>query len=209
MMELGIGLDVNQPGQIMSSSVLGGPALAVSPYYLQDSFTGANGTALSAHSPEVGGPWTLTGVIEIQGNKAKFLSLAPTRAFAFATAPMTTANGFMQVDLTKVGNGDYGPIINVQDVDHLWMAWHSLYTLYLYEQTAKESFTSRGTYSTSTVGTLKIVANGDTVEVWADGVLRITYTVASRPYKSSAVGGLMIFGTAPSGSSFDNALAGP
>lgn len=28
---------------------------------LQDKFTGANGTALSAHSPDVGGPWTQVG----------------------------------------------------------------------------------------------------------------------------------------------------
>jgi hypothetical protein len=32
MMELGIGLDLNHPGQVMASSVLGGPALAVSSY---------------------------------------------------------------------------------------------------------------------------------------------------------------------------------
>jgi len=37
---------------------------------LQDKFTGANGTALSAHTPNIGGPWTQVGAgLVIQGNK--------------------------------------------------------------------------------------------------------------------------------------------
>lgn len=177
--------------------------------YLEDSFTGANGTALSSHTPEVGGPWTSTGSLQIQSNKAVWASTAATRAFTFEIAPMATANGYMQADLTKVGNGDYGVVINVQDVDHLWMAWHSLGTVYLYEQTSKEAFTSRGTYAAATVGTLKIEANDDTIKVYVDGVERISYTVGSRPYKSSAACGLMMYGAPASGSSFDNAEAGP
>lgn len=204
-----LGIGINTPVASPTSLVLGHGAAASSPYYLQDTFTDANGTALSSHTPEVGGPWTNTGVIEIQSNKAKFLSLAPTRNFAFSTAPVTTADGFMQADLTKVGNGDYGCIINVQDVDHLWMGWHSINTVYLYEQTSKEAFTSRGTYSTATVNTLKIEANGDTIKVYVDGVERITYTVASRPYKASTARGLMFYGAPATGSSLDNALAGP
>lgn len=176
-------------------------------YYLYDTFTGTNGTALSSHSPEQGGPWTNTGVLEIQSNKAKVLSGAPTRNFAFSTVPVATANGYMQADLTVVGNGDLGIIINVQDVDHLWMIWKSAGNVILYEQTSKESFTSRGSYA-SAVTTLKAIANGDTIEVWINGVLRITYTVGSRPYKSNAVSGLMFFSLVPSGSSIDNAIAG-
>lgn len=176
-------------------------------YYLYDTFTGSNGTALSAHTPEQGGPWTNTGVLEIQSNKAKFLSLAATRNYAFAIAPRTTADGYMQAGLTIVGTGDYGIVINVQDVDHLWLLWFTGGNVVLYEETAKHAFTSRGSYAT-TPATMKLVANGDTIEGWLDGVLRITYTTASRPYKSSAACGLMVFGTSPSGSSFDNALAG-
>lgn len=176
-------------------------------YYLYDTFTDTNGVDLNVHTPEQGGPWTLTGVIEVQSNKAVVVSGAATRNFAFATVPVATANGYIQADLTQVGNGDFGIIINVQDVDHLWMIWRSVGTVFLYEETAKETFTSRGTYLGAS-STIKAVANGDTIEVWVNGVMRITYTVGSRPYKSNAVSGLMMFSLAPSGSSIDNAIAG-
>jgi hypothetical protein len=203
-MRIGLGLSIVGPGPAIASVTLGGVS-GVS-YLLNDTFTDTDGVSLSSHTPDIGGPWTQTGSLSISSNKAQFASLAATRNFAFATAP-TSANGYTQADLTIVGSGDLGVIVNIQSVDTLWMAWYSTGIVYLYEQTSKEAFTSRGTWS-GTPTTLRAVTNGDTIEVWCDGVLRITYTVAGRPYKSSAVSGLMVFGTTPTGSRFDNVLAG-
>jgi len=173
---------------------------------LSDTFTGANGTSIDARSPEIGGPWTVTGGFQIQGNKAKKSSVAATRNFAWATTPVTSADNSFSADIT---GADLGIITNVQDVDHCWQIWYSnIGTVYIYEQTAKETFVNRGSFGGVSAGfNLKVITAGDTINLYVNGVLRVTYTVANRPYKTNAKVGLATY-TGSTGDQ-DNALCVP
>lgn len=161
-------------------------------YELYDTFTDNDGTQLSAHTPEKGTTWDETGSIQVQSNNAEGITLGATRFFCFATMPVATADGYTQITLNGTDR-NIGFIVNVQDVDHNWMVWVDSNGTVLYEQTAKETFVNRG----SSVGTfpivLKAVTNGDTIEVYADDVLVITYTVTDRPFKANAKVGIMIY----------------
>lgn len=173
------------------------------PYLVYDTFTDTNGTALASHTPEKGGPWTLSGgVIDVQSNAAKYASGA---AHVVGTVPVTTANGYMQATLVDGATREYGVIINAQSSTESWMAWRSgPNSVILYERSGG-SFTNRGT-AVATPATLKIEANGDTIKVYGNGVEIISYTVGSRPYKASAVSGIQFFTGCTC--SLDNAQAG-
>lgn len=175
-------------------------------YLLYDTFTGTDGTVLSSHTPEKGGPWVLTGGYTIQANKAKKSSVAATRNFAFAVASVSPADCSFSVDMT--GNGDSGIGMNVQDVDHLWMLWASGNSLFIYEESGKENFINR--VSNVDIGppfNIRGVTSGDTITLFRDGLQILTYNVASRPFKTSAAIAMITY--TASTADFDNAQAVP
>lgn len=182
---------------------VGGVADPYAAYYLYDTFTDTNGVSIASHTPEKGGPWTLSGgVIDIQSNRAK---LASGAGHVVGTVPVATANGYMQATLVDAATREYGVIINVQSSTEAWIAWRSgASNVILYERSGG-TFTNRGTVVATPV-TLKIEANGDTIKVYGDGVEIISYTVGSRPYKASTVSGIQFFTGCTS--SLDNAIAG-
>lgn len=66
---------------------------------LQDKFTGPNGTALAAHSPNIGGPWTDgTPGLKIQGNK-----LTGSGAVGISSAPMITKTARLRATIDLNG----------------------------------------------------------------------------------------------------------
>jgi len=76
---------------------------------VQDKFTGANGTALAAHTPDIGGPWTDSGVgLQLSGNK-----VTGTDAQGISTIPINkkTARAFITLDKNGM---DAGSIVSVR-----------------------------------------------------------------------------------------------
>lgn len=71
---------------------------------LSDSFTGANGTNLTAHAMNVGGGWSAAqGVIQIQSNKTDgSAGTSGTSSFYYADAGVT--DGVMTCDITIPSN---------------------------------------------------------------------------------------------------------
>jgi len=161
-------------------------------YSLYDTFTDIDDTSLEDHTPEAGGPWTTTGVVQIKSNMAEGISSAGARLFTFALVPTPTANGYIQASIFT-GNRNLGVVINVQDVDHLWMAWVDSNATILYHQNGENNFIPHGSAVGVFPSVIKAVANDDTIEVYGDDVLLITYTVADRPLKAETKKGLMIY----------------
>jgi len=176
-------------------------------FLLYDTFTDTDGTDLSAHTPESGGPHTMAGVLEVQSNEAVFVSLVSGGNFAYSFWP-ASADGYTQASLNISGNGDLGIVVNAQDENHYWMIWYSLNQVILYEVTSHENFVSRGSSFVLSCNTLKAVTNGDTIQVYVEDVLKITYAPSGRSMQTNALSGLMIYGSAPSGSGFIDAQSG-
>lgn len=71
--------------------------------YVQDTFTGTNGTNLTSHTPDVGGAWMIGTGIKIQSNRIRCDNFAGNRTYNAATP--SSANYDVSADVFFFGAG--------------------------------------------------------------------------------------------------------
>ena len=158
-------------------------------YTFYDDFNGAI-MPLSMHSPEVGGAWTTggTGSVVLTGTGAADFTGDPLSTI-FASNDFEIADATIVVDMSFAPDFDSGMQIEfnrTSDTD-MWFLYHSAPSFVLFERTSNVSVarsTFTGTYGYTTTN-VKIVTAGDTINVYQDNVLIITYTSPNRPNKTS------------------------
>ncbi len=173
---------------------------------LSDTFTGTDGTLLTAHTMDVGAGWTNQTITtyKIASNKATFNSGGGGQGETVADAG--AADVTITCDHVVGSGGDAGVVFNDQDTNNYWLLAANT-TWILYKQISG-SFTSVATGGTITAGVsyaVSITTAGDTVTVLIDGSAPFSaYTAASRPLKTATKVGIRNF--AATTNTWDNFL---
>ncbi|GAG00847.1 unnamed protein product, partial [marine sediment metagenome] len=158
--------------------VIGGVTVELVTVTSKDTFTGSNGTLLTAHTPDIGNGWTLEEgtALEITSNRATQPAATNT------TMAVETSTSDVVVEAT-LGQGDVntkvGLAFRLQDADHTWRVTITNTAIAL--QYIDTSAFQRGTYfppggTIDTAFAIKVVAIGDQIEVYVDGVLQMEWT---------------------------------
>jgi hypothetical protein len=179
-------------------------------YLVYDTFTDANGTALTAHTPDKRpglNAWqSLQGTWEIQSNRAKLTATAGDQQNV-AVIDAGDADATVEADLITGAGTNAGLIANCVDNDNYWVyIVASDGSCFLYERTGG-GFNLRDNdtfvYSSGNTYALKIVTNGDAIDCYIDNVLKLSYSASGRAHKTATKHGLRTFGTDAT-SAFDN-----
>lgn len=204
-------------------AVIGALCLIVPLYaatLLQDTFTGTNGTNLTAHSMNVGSGWTAQdGTCTIQSNAATCTGGTP---YASYVADATTGDGILTVDLVIPSASDIfqAAMFRAVDKDNLWFAGvnrsgSGVSTLVLYNRTSGTdnpvgTFLDFSGTVTGTTQTLTITLSGTSIDVkctdpgHGDNTLA---TATSSVRQTATKHGMISYDTAPyTAGSFDNFL---
>jgi hypothetical protein len=182
-------------------------------YLVYDTFTDANGTALTAHTPDKrpgSNAWTaLRGTWQVQSNRGK---LTTSGGDGQNVCAIDAGDADVTVDVQLVtnvaGDADSGLIVNVVDTNNYW-----LFTLLaggtcvLYEHVGGGFVARGGSHSFSWVAgstyAVRVVTAGDSIDCFIDGVAKQSYTTAGRPLKTATLHGIRSFVT-DANSAFDN-----
>jgi hypothetical protein len=155
---------------------------------VQDSFTGTDGTALTSHTPEVGGAWSDngSGLLKLLTNKIETVNFG--RASALSSTVLTSADYDVSADVTMNvtgwGNsaGVQGRFVGNYSDGHEAYFSEGTHTWNLRRWTGGNP-TALGSYAdpTFTSGTknLRLSMVGSALKVYVDGVLRISVTDAT------------------------------
>jgi hypothetical protein len=150
----------------------------------RDTFTDPDSTGIAAHLPDAGPLWVVSnGTWVITSNtlgrtdsdfNAAFVLLDLGRADVDLQEVLTTAAGVTQA----------GIVFRWVDSSNYWRAWiKSSLTAVVLEEVVSGTPTTRGSLSTSisasTAYTLRVVASGNTIQVYLNGALATTYTAAA------------------------------
>lgn len=185
-----------------------------------DTFTGSNGTSLSAHTMDVGSGWTLQqGSWDLQGNQANLVATAGDDQNV-ATCDPGSADVAFEAQLITPASGhiDAGVVFNFSDNSNYWLLAVTrrtdltIHGWFLYERNAgsftlRASETASGLPAQNTTYTIRIITRGDAIGVMIDGAVRLGYSVSARPFKTATKVGLRIYksaGDPDGGSRFDN-----
>jgi RHS repeat-associated protein len=174
----------NNAAEASASSPLYVVTASMADVLVWDTFTGTNGTLLSAHPPDINGTgtnWTITGntpAPQLSGGRAV---IGPGPGHLQATINAGTPDIRMAMDV-RIGGTPYlaGLALRLTDADNHLVLIAYLGELQLYRKQA-------GTYTllvgqpipTVAVGSnhrLEARANGSTIEGWWDGALVVTTT---------------------------------
>lgn len=160
---------------------------------LFDLFTGTTGTPLASHTMDVGSGWTTSGTWTIQSNAAQNTG---TDGDTVVYADAGQADVTYTCDYTRGGSAWNGGLaFNFQDTSNFWLfdinrvaAFGTNFNLILYEKNGG-SYTQRAADasladSASAMG-LKVVTAGDAISCYVDNVLKLSYSVGSRPFKTA------------------------
>lgn len=161
-------------------------------YTFYDDFVGPADTPLTMHSPEVGGAWTTGGTglstMLLTGGGALDVGGAALFNAAFAINDFEIADATMIFDMSFDPNFGSGMTIdfNRSDDNNKWQLYHSPPYFTLFEITGgisvnRGSFTSVFGCSTAIV---KIITAGDSISIYFNNSLIISYTVLNRPSKT-------------------------
>lgn len=166
---------------------------------LYDTFTGANGTALTSHTMDVGGGWTAAvGTFQIQSNKATPNSNADDDQ---VVADAGKADVDISVEIVPQGVlgvnlSNPAIILRWTDSSNFWLIdtvinGGSPHTLTLYEKAAGV-YASKAFADPSIVAgsgyTVRATLSGQTIQIRLNEVLLITYTAASSNLTSTKFG---------------------
>jgi hypothetical protein len=152
---------------------------------LQDAFTGADGTNLTAHAMDLGGGWTaVSGVAKLLGNRANADTAGADGKVTYqADAGRSDVTVQATVNLAGASN-ECGLVFRYQDANNFWAlsGYAGDGKLYLYEvnggTTTQRAAGSAGV--TSGVDfVLKVVLSGTGITAYKDGTQVLTYTSAS------------------------------
>lgn len=153
---------------------------------LRDTFTDTNGVLIAAHTPELGGAWTLrNGGYNLQDNQLNVSSAGTGTAGTLATQDAGTPNVDAYLDVIA-GSGDYvqGIIGRYTDVNNLWLVgiYRAGSQIVIYEvnggtttlrQQAAKAFVAGNTYR------LRARFSGSVITAWVDGGSEIAYGSAT------------------------------
>jgi PKD repeat protein len=161
--------------------------ITVPTYSFYDTFTGTSD--LASHTPEIGGAWTVVSGIPSVDNG--YLTLERTSDIdrrVVIINDMGIADAIMVFDMSFTPNFESGMTLEFNRLDdsNHWAVYHSPPYLWIFEHTAGVQTTRAtyiGTYGYTTMS-LKIITNGDTIDVYKNDVLIMTYTVANRSHKT-------------------------
>jgi hypothetical protein len=176
-----------------------------------DSFTGVSTTALTAHAPERGGPWSyLTACAwQIQAsNTAKKTTNSATTSRDAAIlnagranhrARATVAFGSAPSDALVVRSTgtEADGYFTVSNNGTLWI---------IHEYDGNITFTVRGSVAStvaSTTGVMEVVAKGQVVQFLYNGVLTLTYAAATRNQLTGTYAGIRSAAVV-NGATYDN-----
>lgn len=149
----------------------------------RSTFTAADGTALTAITPEAGGVWTAqAGVIEVQSNKAKALTLSG------GTAVATVQSGSADV-VTEATVNPGSPSANAiylvfryTNATNFWFIYFTSGHFSIYEKNAGVN-TARADIALSPVANtdyrIVVVCEGTTITAYINNANKITYASAT------------------------------
>lgn len=172
--------------------------------FIQDSFTGTDGTLLTSHTPNVDVPGTaytsfFANTLKILSNKAVVTANATNCS---AVIDVTHADTTLTVDYTHGNTGVVALYIRATDVNNTWsIVWATgTWTLYSYASgTPTVRATAAQTLNNAQVYALRVVCLGDVITFSVDGVQKITFTLSL--YNTKTIHGLFANNTAQA---FDN-----
>lgn len=184
---------------------------------LYDTFTDANGTALTAHTMNVGGGWTAAvGTFQIQSNACTPNSnndddqtVADAGRSDVAVSCQITPNGFLGVSLSNPAI-----ILRWTDSSNFWLIdtvinGGSPHTLTLYERVAGV-YTAKANGDPSIIAgstyTVSAVLRGQRIQVRLNDVLYIDYSTASSNLTSTKFGFRLGKSGAPTSCTWDDFL---
>lgn len=144
--------------------------------FLIDTFTDANGTALAAHTPEVGGPWsTAGGAVTIQGNKVQFTTASPT---AFVPGGPGDFDATATVQLGGLTATMIALMFRRIDGSNFWSAeYNASVGRWRVQQFIASVPTLKGQVTKTidtAVHTIRVKVTGAKLEAWLDGADKIT-----------------------------------
>lgn len=153
--------------------------------FVQDTFTDTNATAITSHTPDVGGAWnTGGGAITIQSNR--LICGFFNSGLSYNTTQSSTADYQVSCDVVMVGasaGGSYVGIagrFNTAASDNYRAAYDAQNGLFELSKYISGSKTSLGTYSTAYVQgqtfSLMLKMSGTTISLLVDGVSRVSVT---------------------------------
>lgn len=177
----------------------GTPPLSVLFY---DTFTGTDGTLLSVHTPETGGPWVSSfGTWDIGGNKSRLFTNGGGDSCNVAQVDVGVADVVISTSW-EIGNvnGYFGNTFNYASMTDFWSWRYYPVTgdLWLYKRVSGTdsivvSVSGLTTYSGGDLVSTVLATTGDTVTLSINGTQRINSTTAGRPGKTATRHGLFNF----------------
>jgi len=182
--------------------------LAYSGVYLQDTFTDADGTALGSHTCDTGQKWVdQSAGIQVWSDQARVNSLGGTH---LSHVDPGHSDYTLTLDYTRNFATNVFYLV-FRYGSSLTTSWSLQYNGAVF--TLRAGATTEGSYVTTlTLGTthsLKVVASGDNVQVWLDGVQRINVTVSSGLNTQQPVGLQMSSTSVGHNDTVDNLLVTP
>jgi hypothetical protein len=161
----------------------------------RSTFTAADGTAITAITPEVGPAWVnQAGTVIINGNHADHGTAGTGGSIATVNSGVANVRVAATVDGAA---GGCGLVVRCQDASHFWYVdYQSGTSVGIYEYTA--GYVPRATAATALTGAqaLEVVANGATITASLAGAQIATYASAAL-YQTATQQG-MRFGGSPS-----------
>lgn len=164
--------------QLLAYGAAAGPTT-----YFYDTFTGANGTNLTAHTPNVGSAWSYNaGPFTIQSNKAS------CTADSLASVDMGHADGTITVDLNSPSLNNDAVVFRKVDTSNYWrfqvnaIGGPGLTTAYLIDTTSGSDniVASAGFTMSAGLNTWKLVLSGTSITGYINGVSVISATSSVR-----------------------------
>lgn len=167
--------------------MMGGGGVATPSQLFYDQFIGANGTNLTAHTPDVGNAWAAAfGTMTIQSNAAYATS------GAYYVADMGQANMIITARLQVDSGNSVGVIARYVDLSNYWFAYIRTNLFILYERTGGSSINRASgdpVCSSSTWYDLVFTLNGSSINATLNG-LTLSYT--SSQHSTNKKAGLII-----------------
>jgi lysophospholipase L1-like esterase len=180
---------------------------------IYDTFTGTNGTALTAHTPDVNTPghtWASpVGALNIQGNKARNTTTLST-AISVIDSGRSDATAQVVVNETVGGNADAGLVLRYSDTSNYWKLYLDCAagTVTLEEHSTANGVVTRGqanvTQSAGINYLVTAVLSGSTILAFVNGQHLIEYTNATQNQSATKHGITCFFQTGARDSTLDN-----
>ena len=180
------------------------PPNTISQILFYDTFTGENGTALSAHTPDTdirGNGWDdINGGLEIQSNKA---TAAAGASYKYSVVDAEESDVEIEVDFTA-GSYDWVPVRYV-DEDNQWLVQargaNTEWRLYKIDGGDTTQMDNGGTVAVGNTYAVKIVCSGNSINVYVDDELTLS---TSNAFNASATKHGIMRASTGTASVFDN-----